>query len=189
MKTKLTLVGISGSLRSGSYNTMLLNAVKEFLPQNVSLNIVPIADIPLYNADMDMPSVTVRPSAVVKLREELASADGIVIATPEYNYSIPGVLKNALDWVSRGADAPLLNKPISVMGATTGSWGTVRAQLAFHPIYQAMNMKPVYKPEVYVPNAPSKFDGNGRLTDELIIKNLEKNLLQLQEIILLNADR
>lgn len=133
-------VGISGSLRKESFNTWLLYAVQELLSTGVTIDIISIADIPLYNADLDLPSVKERPGPVTIFRQALAKANGLVIVSPEYNYSIPGGLKNAIDWASRGEDSPLLKKPVALMGATPGMWGTVRMQQAFHPLFQFLNM-------------------------------------------------
>jgi len=135
MSDYIQLVGLSGSLRKGSYNTMLLKAASQLLPLNVSMEIISIEDIPLYNADLDLPSAKQRPKPVEHFRKILTDADGILISSPEYNYSIPGGLKNAIDWASRGEDSPLLRKPVAVIGATTGLWGTTRMQLAFHNIF------------------------------------------------------
>ena len=177
-------VGISGSLRKESFNTWLLHAVNELLPGNVTMDIFPIGDIPLYNGDLDIPAVSKRPDVVSIFREALAKADGVIIVSPEYNYSIPGGLKNAIDWASRGEDSPLTKKPVALLGATPGMWGTVRMQQAFHPLFQFLNMQPVYKPEILIAQAKEKFDSIGKLTDEkakeLIRKKLE-NLLKLTE--------
>ena len=129
------LVGISGSLRKGSYNTLLLHAALQLLPNDVSMEVLSIEDIPLYNADLDLPTALQRPEVVEHFRKKLADADGLLIASPEYNYSIPGGLKNAIDWASRGEDSPLLHKPVAVIGATPGLWGTTRMQLAFHAVF------------------------------------------------------
>ena len=117
---EIYLVGISGSLRKGSYNTALLHFSTTVLPEHTALEIATIADLPMYNADLDIPASGKRPESVQKLRDQLARADGILFVSPEYNYSIPGGLKNAIDWASRGEDAPLLRKPVAVMGATPG---------------------------------------------------------------------
>ncbi|MDI3321575.1 NADPH-dependent FMN reductase [Pinibacter soli] len=175
--------GVSGSLRKGSYNTKLLKTVTTLLPEDTTMEILSI-DLPLYNADLDVPAAAERPPAVVTFRNELAKADGLVIVSPEYNYSIPGGLKNAIDWASRGADAPLLNMPVSVMGATTGMWGTVRMQLAFHAVFQFLNMKPVYKPEVLIAQAPSKFNEHGEFTDESAKVLIRKQLENLKKLII-----
>ena len=156
MSDYIQFVGLSGSLRKGSFNTMLLNAAAQLLPTDVSLEIISIEDIPLYNADLDLPAAKQRPASVEHFRKMLTDADGIVIASPEYNYSIPGGLKNAIDWASRGEDSPLLRKPVAVIGATTGLWGTARMQVAFHNVFLFLDMKPVYKPEVLVAQAEKK---------------------------------
>ena len=171
------LAGISGSLRKASFNTMLLKAVAELLPESVSLEILSIADIPVYNGDQDIPDRASRPEAVNKFRKALEMADGIVIASPEYNYSIPGGLKNAIDWASKGTDSPLIGKHVSLMGATPGQWGTVRMQLAFLPVFNTLKMLHINKFEVFVSQAPKKFDAEGKLIDtdtsEVLTKHLD----------------
>jgi len=183
----IQLVGVSGSLRKGSYNTMLLKAASQLLPTDVSMEIISIEDIPLYNADLDLPSAKQRPQSVEHFRKMLTDADGILISSPEYNYSIPGGLKNAIDWASRGEDSPLLRKPVAVIGATTGLWGTTRMQLAFHNVFLFLDMKPVYKPEVLVAQAEKKFDKNGNLIDEMAKKILKQKLEALKEMIQLQS--
>jgi len=131
----LHFAGLSGSLRKDSYNTKLLHAVTQLLPEAVTMEIVSVADIPLYNADLDIPAAKARPPASQQFRNVLSKADGLVIVSPEYNYSIPGGLKNAIDWASRGEDSPLLHKPVAVMGATPGMWGTIRMQMAFQAVF------------------------------------------------------
>lgn len=177
MNKTIHLVGISGSLRKGSFNTMLLKAVSELLPDSVTIEFLSIADLPVYNGDMDMPTRAARPEAVKKFRDVLAKADGIVIVSPEYNYSIPGGLKNAVDWASRGEDSPLMGKHVSLMGATQGQWGTVRMQLAFLPVFNTLKMQHINKFEVFVSMAQKKFDPDGNLMDndtkELVKKHLE----------------
>ena len=177
MQKSIHLVGISGSLRTGSYNSMLLHAIKELLPEQVSMEFLSIADLPVYNADFDLPAKPERPASVVQFRDVLRKADGVVIVSPEYNYSIPGGLKNAIDWASRGEDSPLIAKHVSLMGATTGQWGTVRMQLAFLPVFTALKMPHLNKFEVFVSLVQKKFDAEGKLTDndtrELIKKHLE----------------
>jgi len=183
MSDYIQLVGLSGSLRKGSFNTMLLNAATQLLPVDVSMEILSIADIPLYNADLDLPAAKQRPETVEHFRKMLTDADGILIVSPEYNYSIPGGLKNAIDWASRGEDSPLLKKPVAVIGATTGLWGTVRMQMAFHNVFLFLDMKPVYKPEVLVAQAEKKFDKDGNLIDETAKKLVRQKLEALKEMI------
>jgi chromate reductase, NAD(P)H dehydrogenase (quinone) len=183
METAVRVVGLSGSLRADSLNTMLLRAAMELLPEGMTGEIVPIGELPLYNADVDA-SRKERPAAVQRFRDALARADALVIASPEYNYSIPGGLKNAIDWASRGEDSPLLNKPVALMGATGGMWGTVRMQQAFRPVFQYLNMQPVNKPEILVAQARQKFNAEGRLTDEATRRLIAQQLQALKELTL-----
>jgi len=187
MSDYIQLVGLSGSLRKGSYNSMLLKAALQLLPTDVSMDIVSIENIPLYNADLDVPAAKKRPETVEHFRKMLTDADGILISSPEYNYSVPGGLKNAIDWASRGEDSPLLRKPVAVIGATTGLWGTARMQLAFHNIFLFLDMKPVYKPEVLVAQAEKKFDKQGNLIDEIAKKLIKQKLEALKELIHLQS--
>lgn len=187
MSDYIQLVGLSGSLRKGSYNTLLLKAAAQLLPTDVSMEIISIADIPLYNADLDLPAAKQRPEVVEHFRKMLADADGILISSPEYNYSIPGGLKNAIDWASRGEDSPLLRKPVAVIGATTGLWGTTRMQMAFHNVFLFLDMRPVYKPEVLVAQAEKKFNKDGNLIDEIAKKLVKQKLEALKELIHLQS--
>lgn len=179
MSNSIHIVGISGSLRAGSYNSALLRSVQSLLPDQTTFEIAEIGTLPFYNSDLDGDS---RPDAVANFRTTLGHADAFVIATPEYNYSIPGVLKNSIDWASRGKDSPLLNKPVGVMGATNGMWGTVRMQQSIRPILQAMNMYPVNRPEVFVSQARTKFDDNGILTDEKTKDVIRQHLSALRHL-------
>jgi chromate reductase len=183
MNVAVHFAGISGSLRKGSFNTMLLQNVAGLLPEGVTMEILSIADLPLYNADMDLPLSRQRPEQVNRFRNSLAKAAGIIIVSPEYNYNIPGGLKNAIDWASRGEDAPLLRKPVAVMGATTGMWGTVRMQLAFQAVFLFLDMKPVFKPEVLIASANTKFNGEGKLVDEKAAELVKKKLQALKDMI------
>jgi len=184
----LHLAGISGSLRKDSFNTKLLKAAVDLLPAETTMDILSFADIPLYNADLDKPVAPARPYAVQQFRDELAKADGLLIVSPEYNYSMPGGLKNALDWASRGEDSPLLHKPVAIMGATPGLWGTVRMQMAFQAFFLYLDMKPVYKPEVLVAQAHKKFDKNGKLIDARTSKLISEKLQTLKEMIFHQAE-
>lgn len=184
MNDTIHLVALSGSLRKDSYNTKLLHHAVESVPEGVTIEEVSIADIPLYNGDLDLPIASGRPTAVSAFREALSRADGLVIVSPEYNYSIPGPLKNAIDWASRGEDSPLLHKPVALMGATPGMWGTARMQLAFNAVFQFLDMRPVYKPEVLIADAKNKFDAAGKLTDEKAKDLIRRKLQALKELIL-----
>ncbi|WP_018615181.1 NADPH-dependent FMN reductase [Segetibacter koreensis] len=183
MAAHLHFVGISGSLRKDSWNTMLLKSCFSLLPSDVTMEVASIGDLPLYNADNDLPAVEQRPLPVKQFRDILSKADGIVIVSPEYNYSIPGGLKNAIDWASRGTDSPLLNKVVALMGATPGLWGTNKMQVAFHPVFQFLNIRSVYKPEVLVNQANKKFDDNGILIDEMTKDVVKKQLEALKALI------
>lgn len=176
------IVGISGSLRKGSYNTALLKAAQRLFPEGVTTEIVDIGNIPLYNADNDG---EFRSDIMKQFRAALATADAFLFVSPEYNYSIPGVLKNAIDWASRGGkDSPLLNKPVALMGATNGMWGTTRMQIAFRPVFQSLNMFPVNKPEVYVTQASTKFDEKGNIIDEKTVTIVRQQLQALKDLTL-----
>ena len=183
MENKILLGGISGSLRKGSYNTMLLKLAASLLPENVEIKFISIADIPLYNGDNDLPIANERPASVEKFRAEIAGCNGLLIVTPEYNHSIPGVLKNALDWASRGKDTPLYGKPVAVMGASNGMIGTARSQIALYPLLHTLNMKYSAQPEILVGMAQNKFDENGNFNDEVGKDFIRKNLMNLIELI------
>ncbi len=162
---KVRVLGIAGSLRQGSYNQALLRAALELAPEGMEIRIFEGLDrIPPYNEDVRARG---EPESVVALKEAIRQADALLIATPEYNGSVPGVLKNALDWASRPPDAsPLDGKPVAIMGASTGNFGTLRAQMHLRQICQITNMRPLNRPEVLVARAAEKFDPQGHLTDE-----------------------
>jgi chromate reductase, NAD(P)H dehydrogenase (quinone) len=182
MAEQIRFVGMSGSLRKDSLNTRLLNALDELMPEDIAFETVSIADLPLYNADLDLPAVSQRPARVDKFRNSLAKAQAIIFVSPEYNYSIPGGLKNAIDWASRGEDSPLKKKAVAVMGATTGLWGTVRMQMAFLSVFVFLDMKPVLQPEVLLAKAESKFGADGKLNDDLTKNIIRKKLEALKKL-------
>jgi len=161
-------LGIAGSLREGSYNRALLRAACEETPDGLEIEIFSngtFKRIPLYNEDV---RATGDPEPVESLKAAIREADALVIATPEYNHSVPGVLKNALDWASRPPDeTPLHGKPVAIMGASTGSWGTVRAQMHLRQFFVDHDMPAVREPEVLVRDADEKFDEEGRLTHDV----------------------
>jgi chromate reductase len=157
------LLGIAGSLRSGSYNRGLLRAAKEVLPPGVSLDVFPLDDIPLFNADV---MVAGDPAPVQELKARIQAADALLIATPEYNYSIPGVLKNAIDWASRPSKHSVLRgKPVGIMGASGGDSGTIRCQLSLRQVFVQTHSFVMVQPELRVPQAGAKFDAAGNLVD------------------------
>ena len=168
------IVGFSGSLRRGSFNTSLLRAAVEVAPARTTIEIASIAEFPLYNADVEAAGV---PAPVQVLKDRLAAADGLLIATPEYNNSIPGVAKNAIDWLSRPpADVPRLfrNKPIAIMGATPGQGGTILSQAAWLPILATLGTSPWFGGRLRASNAGKLFDANGTLIDDGIREQLKR---------------
>lgn len=170
------ILGISGSLRQQSYNTAALHACQQLLPPGVSLSVADIAPVPLYNDDVYRQGF---PEAVRLLREQVRAADALLIATPEYNYSIPGVLKNAIDWISRPPSQPFDGKPIALIGATPGGLGTSRSQYHLRQVFIGLNGRLLNRPEVFISGAPDKVDDHGRLTDEATLANLGKMLAAL----------
>ena len=159
-----TLLGISGSLRRGSYNAMLLRAAAELAPEGCRLEIGSIAGIPLYDADLE--SERGIPAAVTELKDAIAAADGLLLVTPEYNQSLPGVFKNAIDWLSRPPkDMPRVfgGKPVALTGATPGSGGTRLAQAAWLPVLRALGAAPWFGRQLYVARA-----GDGELVDDKV---------------------
>jgi chromate reductase len=159
----LKFLGISGSLRAGSFNTAALRAAADALPPGVTLDLASLRDIPLYDDDVRAAGM---PPAVTALQGLIAAADAVVIATPEYNYSVSGVLKNAIDWISRTAPQPFLHKPVGIIGAAAGALGTGRAQYDLRKIFLFLDAHVLNKPEVMISAAHTKFDADGRLTDE-----------------------
>jgi chromate reductase len=159
----LRVLGISGSLRKASYNTAALRAAQELAPADMTVETFDLAAIPIYNDDVRLQGF---PPAVQELRQRIAAADALLFVTPEYNYSLPGVLKNAIDWASRPPEQPFNAKPVAVMGASPGATGTARAQYHLRQCCVFLNMHLLNKPEVMIANAAGRFDADGRLTDE-----------------------
>lgn len=159
---KVKVLGIAGSLRKGSYNRAALLAAQRLLPSNMLLEAFELDGIPPYNQDVEMQP----PRAVSELKSKVRSADAILFVTPEYNYSVPGVLKNAIDWGSRPhGDSAWDGKPVAIMGASIGMLGTARAQYHLRQMFVYLNMYPLNRPEVMIANAAGKFDAQGNLTD------------------------
>lgn len=159
----LKILGFAGSLRKNSYNRMALKAAQGLVPEGATLEIYDLAAIPLYNDDVREKGY---PPEVQDFRGKIEAADAIVMVTPEYNYSVSGVLKNAIDWASRPPGPPLGKKPCAIMGATQGLWGTVKAQHHLRQMCVFLDLWPVNKPEVLIAQAQNKFDAAGNLTDE-----------------------
>jgi chromate reductase, NAD(P)H dehydrogenase (quinone) len=168
------IIGLSGSLRRQSYNTGLLNAALEFMPAGITLQIESIAQIPLYDGDLEAQGI---PQVVARLKDEIARCDGLLISTPEYNNSIPGVLKNAIDWLSRpSADIPRVfgRRPIAIMGTTPGPFGTTLAQNAWLSVVRTLRMRPWLDGRLMLSHADTLFDAQGTLTDERARKKLQE---------------
>lgn len=170
----LQVIGISGSLRKGSFNSMALRAACSLAPQDMQIEIAQIRDIPLYDEDLRAQG---EPLVVAALKERLRAADAVLIVTPEYNFSLPGPLKNAIDWVSRPPAQPFDGKVVAIMGASTGQVGTARAQYDLRKMMVCLNAFTVNKPEVFIREAAGKFDKDGRLTDEATAKAIGDLLL------------
>jgi chromate reductase len=163
MDKKIHILGFAGSLRKQSYNRALLSAANEMVAENATLEIFDLEGIPPFNQDLENEP----PKKVRDFKARIRAADAVLIVTPEYNYSIPGVLKNAIDWASRPyGDNAFNGKPVAVMGASIGMLGTARAQYDLRRSFVFLNMYPINQPEVMVPFAQDKIDDNGRVKDE-----------------------
>lgn len=172
------VLGIAGSLRKGSYNKLVLRAAVELKPADMTIESFDIAPIPLYDEDVRERGF---PAPVEQLREKIRAADALLIVTPEYNYSMPGVLKNAIDWASRPPSQPFDDKPVAIMGASTSRLGTARAQYHLRQTAVFLNMHLINKPEVMISGAASAFDATGRLTDEGARKFIAELLVNLAD--------
>jgi chromate reductase len=174
----MKILAISGALRKGSTNTALLHNVKKLAPEGMEIDIVTLHGIPLYDGDLETEKGI--PDSILKLKERIRGADAVIIATPEYNFSIPGVLKNATDWLSRDGN-PFKWKRVGVMGASGGPIGTARSQYHLRQNLQGLEAIVMPKPEVFVTNSASKFDKNGELNDEPTRKAIETWLKHFKE--------
>ena len=161
-----TIIGLCGSLRRGSFNRMLLKSAVEMAPSSTIIEPESIGDIPLYDADLE--EALGIPLAVQRLKDRIARADGVLIVTPEYNNSIPGVLKNAVDWLSRPAeDIPRVfhGRPVAIMGASTGRGASALSQAAWLPVVRFLGMRPWFERAVLIAEAARVFDPDGRVVD------------------------
>jgi chromate reductase len=174
MSDPVRILGIAGSLRRASYNRAALRAATQLVPQDAALEIFELDGIPGFNQDEERNP----PAKVAELKKRIRAADAILIVTPEYNYSVPGVLKNAIDWASRPyGDSAWSGKPAAIMGASIGTIGTARAQYHLRQMFVFLNMFPINQPEVMIGNASERFDAQGNLTDEKT-KDFIRKLLQ-----------
>ena len=169
----ITIIGVSGSLRQKSFNRGLLKAVKEVTPSECRLEIESIQDFPLYNADIEETSGI--PEAVAHLKDRIAAADGLLLVTPEYNNSIPGVFKNAIDWLSRPPEDRMRvfkNLPVGLMGATPGNFGTAFSQYAWLPTLRVLGTQVWSGSLLWISGAMGKFDEQGHLAHEGSIRKV-----------------
>jgi chromate reductase len=178
MSKPIRILGIAGSLRRESYNRAALRAAAQLVPEGAAIDIFEIDGIPGFNEDEEQNP----PAKVAELKRLIREADAVLFVTPEYNYSIPGVLKNAIDWASRPyGDSAWAGKPAAIMGASVGIIGTARAQYHLRQMMVFLNMFPVNQPEVMIGNASQRFDADGNLTDEqtkMFIRQLLQNLVE-----------
>jgi chromate reductase len=176
MESTVRILGIAGSLRKGSWNRAALRAAQALAPEGVSVDVFDLDGIPLFNQDNETPP----PARVAELRAQVRAADAILFVTPEYNYSIPGVLKNAIDWGSRPyGQSSWQGKPVAVMGATEGPLGTVLAQQHLRQLLPGLGMYQLTAPAVLIYGASQKFDAAGNLTDEHTAKSIQGLLTAL----------
>lgn len=173
----MKIIGICGSIREKSINKALLNEAGSMLPEGIEMEIADISQLPLFNSDLEEGNL---PEAVEELVRLAESADGFIISCPEYNSSITGALKNALDWLSRSrVGTPLVNKPVAIMGATPGMLSTIRAQLHLREILYALNMDLVRRPELLIGQAAQKFNELNQLKDEKALSIMEELIFNL----------
>ena len=177
MSQSIRILGIAGSLRRQSYNRAALRAAIELAPDGATVESFELDGIPPFNQDEEGNP----PPAVVEMKRRVREADAVLIVTPEYNYSIPGVLKNAIDWGSRPyGDSAWSGKPAAIMGASVGALGTARAQYHLRQVFVFLNMLPLNQPEVMIGSAATRFDASGKLTDETsrgLVRKLLENLV------------
>ena len=167
------ILGICGSLRRSSLNMGALRAAAANTPDGVELQIANISSVPLYDNDVYEQGF---PPAVETLRDQIRAADALLFATPEYNYSFSGVLKNAIDWISRPPNHPFTGKAVGMLGCSAGTSGTMRAQYHLRLVMVFLDMRPINKPELFLPAAGNLFDDNGDLTDDATRERLEQLL-------------
>ncbi|MBI3981281.1 MAG: NAD(P)H-dependent oxidoreductase [Gemmatimonadetes bacterium] len=177
MAAPLRVLGFAGSLRAASFNRALLRAAVGLAPDGMQIEVFELLPIPLYNGDVEAQGT---PEPVRLFKERIKAADALLIASTEYNFSVSGVLKNAIDWASRPFDAsPLTGKPVALMGASTSRMGTVRSQHHLRQVLVATDTLVMTSPYVHVSQPKDKFDAEGRLTDEVTIRQVRELLAGL----------
>ena len=175
MTQTLRILGVAGSLRAGSFNRSLLRAAVELAPEGMVIETFDLLEVPLYNGDVEAAG---DPSGVAAFKQAIAAADGVLMATPEYNHGVPGVMKNAIDWASRPPrEAPLGGKPVGLIGASPGQTGTARGQSQLRQAFEFTNSYCMPQPELLVFKAHEKFDADGRLTDAATAQYLQGYLV------------
>jgi chromate reductase len=174
----IKVLGICGSLRKGSFNRMALRVAEGLAPAGMKVDVADISAFTPYNEDVRQEGF---PPAVQTFRDQIAAADALLFVTPEYNYSLSGVLKNAIDWASRPPNQPFDGKPVAIMGASGGVIGTARAQYHLRQMCVFLNMFPLNKPEVMIGQAQTRFDAEGKLTDEATAGFLKQLLEALRD--------
>ncbi|UPT61765.1 MAG: NAD(P)H-dependent oxidoreductase [Hyphomonadaceae bacterium JAD_PAG50586_4] len=180
--TPIKVLGFAGSLRHGSYNRALIRAAQKLAPEGMTFDVIDLDDIPLYNGDVEAQG---DPLGVTAFKHAIAAADGVLIATPEYNHGVPGVMKNAIDWASRPPrGAPLGGKPVGLIGASPGMTGSARGQSQLRQAFEFTNSYCMPQPEILVYRAHEKFNAAGDLTDNTTAKYLAAYLVAFQAWVL-----
>lgn len=177
----LKILAFTGSLRRGSYNMAALRAANKLLPEGAVMEIADISQLPLLNEDEEEPL----PAQAAEFRNKIKDAGALLISAPEYNFSIPPALKNALDWASRGDDPPVKGKVAAIISASTGMLGGARVQYHLRQVLTALDVRTLNKPEVFISKAHTKFDESGALTDE----RTGRQIMKLLTALLREADR
>ncbi len=179
-----TIIGISGSLRKGSFNTALLNAAVQLAPGSCKIEVGHISGIPLYNGDIEASEGI--PSVVAQLKDRIASTDGLLLVTPEYNHSIPGVFKNTIDWLSRPPDdigRVFGNRPVGLIGTSIGPFGTILSQVSWLAVLRALGTRLWFGRTLYVSDASHVFDESGELIDQVTRNRLQAYLAGFSEFV------
>jgi chromate reductase, NAD(P)H dehydrogenase (quinone) len=177
---QIKVAGLCGSLRAASYNWAALDAAGRLMPAGMTLRVEEFAKFPIYCSDEQERGW---PREVLELGQAIADADAVLIGSPEYNFSVPGGLKNAIDWLSRLPRQPFKGKPVAIMGAATGPVGTARMQYELRRVMHGLEAQVLLKPEVFISNAKSKFDGEGRLVDEVTLKFIKDQMAAFERLI------
>jgi chromate reductase, NAD(P)H dehydrogenase (quinone) len=176
--SEFQILGISGSLRKASFNSSALRAAQQLSPGNTVIMFADLSAIPVYNDDVREQGL---PQSVADLVAQIAKADAVLISTPEYNYTIPGMLKNAIDWVSKAPGQPFRHKPVAIMGASMGAIGTARAQYDLRKVFVFLDAHVLNQPEIMIAVAQTKFDADGNLTDEATRSFISAQIVALKE--------